>query len=391
MAHLASQQYTFGGQVVGGYFPASVGNPKLGWESTHQTDVGIDLGLYGGRVSFTGDIYRKTTKDLLLAVNLPFESGFGTALQNVGSVSNNGYELGLTLTLLDGRTHSLGWTTTLNYSHNKNRVLDLGGVQSIFAGSVNSDLKLLGSLIQVGQALGVFYGYKTNGILRDSAAAAAYTAKVKPLSGTSWHPGDIMIVDLAGAPVNGKATGPDGAITPDDRTIIGDPNPKFNAGWQNQFTLGRFRLSTLMDATYGNRILNLNDVRLIQGSPGTNIISDRYFDAWTASNSGADFPRINFTPGTTGSDITSDLLEDGSYLRLRSITLDVQVPERLLSRYGLTNTRAYVTGTNLLTFTHYSGFNPDVSSLGIGNVNRGVDVGQYPLAKGVTIGVNIAY
>jgi hypothetical protein len=146
-----------------------------------------------------------------------------------------------------------------------------------------------------------------------------------------------------------------------------------------------------MDATYGNKILNLNDVRLIQGSPGTNIVSDRYFDAWTAANTGADFPRINFTPGTTGSDITSDLLEDGSYLRLRSVTLDVQVPERFLSRYGLSNTRAYITGTNLVTWTHYSGFNPDVSSLGIGNVNRGVDVGQYPLAKGVTIGVNIAY
>jgi len=391
MAHLLSQQYTFGGAVVPGYYPASVGNPNLSWETTHQTDYGVDLGLYGGRVSFTGDIYRKKTTDLLLAVNLPFESGFGTALQNVGAVSNNGYELGLTLTLLDGRTKPLGWTTTLNYSQNKNRVLNLGGVQSIFAGSVNSDLKLLGSLIQVGQALGVFYGYQTNGILRDSAAAAAYTAKVKPLSGTSWHPGDIMIVDRAGAPVNGQPTGPDGAITPDDRTIIGDPNPKFTAGWQNQFTFGRFRLSSLMDATYGNKILNLNDVRLIQGSPGTNIISDRYFDAWTASNTGADFPRINFTPGTTGSDITSDLLEDGSYLRLRSITLDVQVPERLLARYGLTNTRAYITGSNLVTWTHYSGFNPDVSSLGIGNVNRGIDVGQYPLAKTITIGVNIAY
>jgi TonB-dependent starch-binding outer membrane protein SusC len=391
MAHLLSQQYTFGGQVVPGYYPASVGNPNLGWETTRQNDVGVDLGLYGGRVTFTGDIYRKKTSDLLLAVNLPFESGFGTALQNVGAVSNNGFELGLTLTLLDGRTHPLGWTTTLNYSHNKNRVLDLGGVQSIFAGSVNSDLKLLGSLVQVGQALGVFYGYRTNGVLRDSAAAAAYTAKVKPLTGT-WHAGDIMLVDVAGKPdAQGNATPPDGAITSDDRTIIGDPNPKFTAGWQNQFTFRRFRLSTLMDATYGNKILNLNDVRLIQGSPGTNIISDRYFDAWTASNTGADFPRINFTPGTTGSDITSDLLEDGSYLRLRSITLDVQIPERLLSRYGLTNTRLYATGTNLLTFTHYSGFNPDVSSLGIGNVNRGVDVGQYPLAKGVTIGVNIAY
>jgi TonB-dependent starch-binding outer membrane protein SusC len=391
MAHLLPQQYTFGGSVVPGYYPSSVGNPNLGWETTRQTDYGVDLGLYGGRVSFTGDIYQKKTTDLLLAVNLPFESGFASALQNIGAVSNNGFELGMTITVLDNRTRSLGWTTTFNYSHNKNKVLDLGGVSQIFANSVNSDLKLLGSLIQVGQPLGVFYGYKTAGILRDSAAAAAYTAKVKPLSGTTWHAGDIMIVDLAGRDSAGNLTGPDGAITADDRTIIGDPNPKFNAGWMNQLTLGRFRLSTLMDATYGNKILNLNDVRLIQGSPGTNITSDRYFDAWTASNEGAEYPRINFTPGTVGADITSDLLEDGSYLRLRSVTLDVALPERLLSRYGLSNARLYVTGANLVTWTHYSGFNPDVSSEGIGNVNRGIDVGQYPLAKSVTIGVNLTY
>ncbi len=387
VAHLLPQQYTFGGSVVPGYYPASVGDPNLGWESTKQLDVGADLGLWSDRVSLTADLYRKTTNDLLLAVNLPFESGFASALQNAGSVANNGYELGLTVTLLDQRSHSVGWTTTLSYSHNKNRVLNLGGVNQIFASSVNSDLKLLGTLIQVGQPLGVFYGYKTDGILRDSAAAAAYTGKVKPLSGTKWNPGDAKIVDIAGP--NGG--GPDGAITADDRTIIGDPNPKFTGGWMNTLTYGRFRLSSMMDGVYGNKLLNLNNVRLDQGSPGTNILADRYFDAWTPNNEGAQFPRINFTPGTVGSDITSDLLEDGSFLRLRSLTLDVAVPERFLARYGLSDTRVYVTGSNLVTLTHYTGFNPDVSSLGIGNVNRGIDVGAYPLAKSFTFGINLAY
>ena len=186
MAHLLSQQYTFGGAVVPGYYPASVGNPNLGWETTRQTDYGVDLGLYGGRVSFTGDIYRKKTSDLLLAVNLPFESGFGTALQNVGvgAVTTATSSASRSRCSTGAVTRSAG-RRTMNYSHNKNSVLDLGGVQSIFAGSVNSDLKLLGSLIQVGQSLGVFYGYKTDGILRDSAAAAAYAAKVKPLAGTT--------------------------------------------------------------------------------------------------------------------------------------------------------------------------------------------------------------
>ena len=392
VAHLLSQQYTFGGTVVPGYYTGAIGNPNLSWETTRQLDLGVDLGLYGGRVSFTGDVYRKKTNDLLLAVNLPFETGFGSALQNAGAVQNNGYELGLTLTLLDNRTHRLGWTSSVNYSHNKNRVLDLGGVQQIFASSVNSDLKLLGTLIQVGQPLGVFYGYRAGGLLRDSASAADYTTAVKPLSGTSWKPGDIRLLDINGVDANGVLTGkPDGKIDANDRTIIGDPNPKFNAGWSNTFSLGRFRLSSLMDAVYGNKILNLNDVRLQAGSPATNIIADRYLDAWTSTNTNGAYPRVNFTPGTIGSDITSDLLEDGSYLRLRSLTLDVSVPERLLSKYGLSDTRFFVTGANLMTWTHYSGFNPDVSSLGIGNVNRGIDVGAYPLARSFTLGINLSY
>jgi TonB-linked SusC/RagA family outer membrane protein len=382
MAHLLPQQYTFGGVVVPGYYPSSVANTNLGWESTRQTDYGMDLGLWGGRVSLTTDIYKKTTNDVLLAVNLPFEAGFATALQNAGSISNNGYELGLTLTLLDPKKGQFGWSSTFNYSRNKNKVLDLGnGVQQIFASSVNNDLKLLGSLIQVGEALGVFYGYKTDGLLRDSATAAAYTTAVRPLSGARWNPGDAKLVDMNG----------DGAITVLDRTIIGDPNPKYTGGWSNTLSFRGMRLSSLIDFTQGNQILNLNNIRLEQGSPATNIIAERYFDAWTPTNTDGKYPRINFSPGTIGSEITTDLLDDGSYTRLRNVTLDVPVSSRLLARYGVTNTRVYVTGSNLITWTQYSGFNPDVSSLGLGNVNRGIDVGSYPLAKSVTFGLNITY
>jgi TonB-linked SusC/RagA family outer membrane protein len=382
MAHLLSGQYTFGGTVVPGYYPASVANPNLGWESTKQTDYGVDLALWGGKVSLSGDVYRKKTDNLLLAVNLPFESGFATALQNTGAVSNNGVELGVTVTVLDEKKSPIGWTTTFNYSRNRNRVLDLGnGVQQIFATSVNSDLKLLGSLIQVGQPLGVFYGYKTDGLLRDSASAAAYTTAVKPLSGTKWNPGDAKLVDING----------DGAITVSDRTIIGDPNPTFTGGWMNTLSFKRVRVSTMMDFVRGNRILNLNNIRLEQGSPATNIIADRWLDAWSATNPNGKYPRINFTPGTIGSDITSDLLEDGSFVRLRNVTVDYPLPDKLTSRVGVSMTRVYVTASNWKTWTNYSGFNPDVSSLGLGNTNRGIDVGAYPLAKSITFGVNLSY
>ena len=315
-------------------------------------------------------------------MNPPYESGFASALQNIGAVSNHGVELGVTLTVLDERKGPVGWTTTFNYSRNKNKVLDLGnGVQQIFANSVNSDLKLLGSLIQVGYPLGVFYGYKTAGLLRDSATAAAYTTAVKPLSGTKWNPGDAKLVDING----------DGAITTSDRTIIGDPNPKFTGGWMNTLSFKRVRVSTMMDFVRGNQILNLNNIRLEQGSPATNIVADRYLDAWTPTNTNGKYPRLNFTPGTIGSDITSDLLEDGSFVRLRNVTVDYPLPDKLTSKFGVTMTRVYVTASNWKTWSNYSGFNPDVSSLGLGNTNRGIDVGAYPLAKSLTFGVNLSY
>ena len=203
----------------------------------------------------------------------------------------------------------------------------------------------------------------------------------------------MKLVDIAGdAGSNGKATGPDGAITPTTARSSAIRIRSSPRGWQNKFTLGRFRLSAMMDACYGNKILNLNNVRLEQGSPATNIIADRYLDAWTPTNTDAEFPRINFTPGTTGSDITSDLLEDGSFLRLRNVTLDVALPDRFLSRYGVSQHAGRTSRDRTWSRGRTTaGSIPDVSSLGIGNVNRGVDVGQYPLAKSVTFGINISY
>src|SRR5439155_25414968 len=143
-----------------------------------------------------------------------------------------------------------------------------------------------------------------------------------------------------------------GAITPEARTITGDPNPNFTAGFSNTFSYAGFRLNANLNGVYGNTILNLNLVRLEGGSPATNILAERYHDAWTATNPNGKFPKAGFTPGTIGSDITSDLLEDGSYLRLGSLTLDAGVPDRFL-RGGITSARLFVTGSNLITWTHY--------------------------------------
>jgi hypothetical protein len=180
-------------------------------------------------------------------------------------------------------------------------------------------------------------------------------------------------------------------INANDRTIIGDPTPKFTIGWQNTFTFKGFEFSSLFDGTFGNDVLNLNLYRTEGASPTTNISRSRFEDRWTATNPNASQPRVNSTPGAIGADFTDRILESGSFLRLRTVSLSHRVPEALLrGTHGL-GARVYVTGQNLVTFTNYSGFNPDVSSLGVGNLNRGVDVGAYPLARTVTFGLNLNY
>ena len=378
---LTAQQYSFNGVIAPGYYPAVLGNPNLQWESTKQADVGLDFTTRGGRLDVTADYYSKNTSNLLLAVNLPTETGYATALQNAGRIKNAGLELSATLNVIRGdrARGDFTYSTTVNYSRNRNKVLDLGGAYRIFANSVNSDIKASGTMVQVGQPIGVFYGYQTNGIFRDSASLAAWQAVTKLSSGSTGL-GQSRLVDVNG----------DGVIDANDRTIIGDPNPKFTGGWQNTLGWKGFELTSLFDASYGGKILNLNLYKTDGATPANNVTVARFEDAWSPTNPNGKYQKIGASIGTYGSDFTSDLVEDGSFFRLRTVTLSRDVPRQWLRGFGST-ARLYVTGQNLFTITHYSGFNPDVSSLGVGNLNRGIDVGAYPLARSFIVGFNLSY
>jgi TonB-linked SusC/RagA family outer membrane protein len=382
LTRLLPQQYTFGGQLAPGYQPAAIGNPALSWETTRQSDVGLDLGLWGNRVDVVADYYNKRTDDLLLQISLPTEVGYNSAFVNAGRVENRGVELGLTLRVLEGGPGRRGpsWTTTFNYARNRNRVLNLGGVDRIFAREATlSDIGATSSVVQVGQPIGAFFGYQTAGLFRDSTTLLAWRAKTRLESGTPGL-GNVQYVDI----------NDDGVINALDRTVIGDPNPKYTLGWQNTVSYRGFELSGLFDGSYGNQVLNLNNIRLGGAGPSTNVLRERVVDAWSPENPDGKWQRIGAGFGQQGTDITSELLEDGSYLRLRTISLSRGIPSGWLRGRGF-DARAYVTGQNLVTWTKYSGFNPDVSSLGVGNLNRGVDVGSYPLARVVTFGLNFTY
>ena len=379
LARLNNVPYSFNGTGLAGYYPVSVANADLTWESTAQTDFGVDFGFLD-RFTFTADYYRKKTTDLLLQISLPFETGFQSALANRGSVENVGYELGLDANVVKpANKRAFGWRANVNFARNTNKVLDLGGPDRIFADLLTTDYNLPGSLIQVGKPIGVFYGFKSSGVIRDSAAAAAITWK--NFSNAAFKPGDMRVEDLDG----------DGVITVNDRTDIGNPIPKFTMGLTNTFSFRGVELSGLLQGVYGNKILNINRIRT-ESSPRVNVSVERYVNAWSLTNPDGTFPRIGENPNQVGTNnFTENLLEDGSYIRLRSLSVSFALPEALARRSRLTGARVYATGTNLFTATHYTGYDPDVSSQSVGTTNRGIDIGAYPLSRGVTIGLNLNY
>jgi len=385
VTRLSAGLYSFGGTLAAGYFPSSIGNPTLSWESTKQYDIGLDLAMWNSLVELSADWYEKTTDDLLLGIDLPSEVGYTTALVNAGSIQNRGIELGVTLRLISGNAArgDLNWRTTLSYARNRNKVLDLGGPERIFSSQcIAPDISANcpGTAVTLGKPIGEFFGYRTDGIFRDSAEVAEYLKTTRLASGTIT-PGQIRVVDVNG----------DGIINPDDRTLLGDPNPDWTGGWQNSVAWKGFELSSLIDGSYGGKVFNLNLYRLDGSGPGFNLNRSRYLDAWKVDNPNGTQPRLTASPTSVGTDFTDRLLEDGGFLRLRTVTLSRAIPQSWIRGRGIDGARFYVTGQNLHTWSDYSGFNPDVSSLGVGNLNRGIDIGSYPLARTVIVGMNLSY
>ncbi|HEX9939521.1 MAG TPA: TonB-dependent receptor, partial [Longimicrobium sp.] len=383
LARLVAAGYSFGGNPVTGYYPVGVANDDLTWESTKQLDVGFDLGLFD-RVSLTADYYVKTTDNLLLTVDLPSESGFARALVNAGSIENRGVELSLNVDVLeaDPGSRRLGWRSSFNFARNRNKVTDLGEDTEITSSTISDDFKLPGTVVRVGQPVGVFIGYRTEGIVRDSAHAASLAGITNRVGAQPFRAGDVLLAD-----VDGNDT-----IDARDRTVIGNPNPDFTLGWQNSVSFRGFELSGLLQGAFGNDILNLNRWRLTGGDVATNLLRDRYEQRWTPQNTNARYPRLGVnTVGAGTTDYNDLILEDGSYLRLKTLSLAYQFPARWLAARGVSNARIYVTGANLATWTDYTGFDPEVSSFGVGNLNRGIDIGAYPAAKSLTFGLNFTY
>jgi TonB-dependent starch-binding outer membrane protein SusC len=362
LATLGNDNYYFGGTTVVGFYPNSISNSDLKWEKTTQHDAGIDLGLFGDKLTITLDGYYKVTNDLLLNVPTPYTSGQSSALLNYGSVSNKGLELTIGSNQKFGK---LQWNSNLTFSVNRNEVLSLGkGVDYIISGV---------SIVKVGQPLGTFYGLKSNGIFQttdDIANLPVYLTKNKP--------GDQRYENLD----------TDNAITlAGDRTTIGSAEPDFIAGFSNQFSYKNFDLNFLLQGSYGNKVYNKNK-EILAALSGFFGVYTSALNRWTTTNESNIIARPYEDQATVISDLN---VEDGSYLRLKTITFGYTLPIKLTSKIGISELRFYITGQNLLTFTNYSGYDPEVSANGQSNIGQGVDNGSYPSAKSIIGGFNIKF
>ncbi|MDR3193881.1 MAG: SusC/RagA family TonB-linked outer membrane protein, partial [Tannerella sp.] len=370
LSDMATYKYILGAnQVSVGYAPGRMANDALTWEKTVQYSAALDLGLFKDRLTLTLDFYQKRTSDLLLNVTIPSTVGLGTitsgylsTLQNCGAVQNRGVEF--TLSSVNARTKQFEWTTDLVFSSNENKVLSLGESSEIISDPF---------IAKVGEAVGSFYVLKTDGVFKSTDDIASL-----PKNKANTLPGFQRYVDING----------DGEISQaGDRIIVGNSQPKFIFGLTNSLSYGAVDLSFLLQGMYGNKLYNQTLAYLSQGTGYTNATT-RLLDRWQPDHEDTDVQRAMEDPAIVPSDI---YIEDGSYIRLKSITLGVTLPSKWLEHLLIKQLRFYVSAQNLVTWTKYSGFDPEASKNEQTTLTFGRDNNVYPVSKTVLGGLSITF
>lgn len=360
----------------GGYSPSQLANQDLRWERTNATDIGLDIGTLQNRIYLSADVYYRKTGDLLQSLNLPYDTGFPSYSANVGSIENKGLELALTTINIQHDGDGFNWSTNFNISFNRNKVLVLADQSATGVGYG------FASRLKVGEPLGAFYGYRVDHIFQSqdeiNTLNAASSTGAYQVAAT--RPGDIRFKDLNG----------DGVITAADQEIIGNAQPKYYGGITNTLRYKGLDLSFLFQYNVGNQIYNY--VRSYTQGMSTSYGQDvEVLNRWTPTNTNTDIPRAVYGDPNSNNRNSDRFLEDGSFVRLKTVTLGYNLPSALLSRIHVRTARIYVQSQNLVTFTHYSGLDPEVNTFSGSNVSLGTDFFVYPQARTFTGGVTLGF
>ena len=399
-----------------GYRVNNIPNTGIKWETQEQWNFGLDLGFFHDRLSITADLYKKTSEDMLMSLQLPSymgtrgnaSSALAAPWGNYGTIENKGLELTVSGTPFDnGRVN---WRSEFQISWNKNKLVALDGQASSAIEGYGQWSDVV-SRTEVGESLYNFYGYVTDGVYKDLADIQSSPKSSKyPEDGkfnrsqTVWV-GDIKYVDING----------DGVIDEKDRTNIGSPMPKFTFGWTNTITYKEFDLSIFVNGSYGNKVYNYLAQKLTHmNSAWSNQLKDvndraqlvaidpdkkyengeKWYDditnIWVA-NAGTSTPRATTADPNDNDRISDRYIEDGSYLRIKNITLGYTFKKDMISRWGLQNVRAYVNLQNVATFTHYSGYDPEIGASTQSTNVYGLDNGRYPSPTVYSVGLNVTF
>lgn len=376
-----TQTYTFGdGSLATGVSPNKIANADLQWEKTAQFDAGIDVAFFDNRLGLTLDYYYKKTTEMLYSEQVPYTTGFTTYLNNIGSMQNQGFELEIRGDILQGE---LKWDTDFNLSLNRNKVLSLAGVLYKDVGVNQGHLKIdpWSRRIFVGESIGSFFGWQFDGIIQEGETIDQTISQVGP--------GRRKYKDVSSEddnPDDGKYTGaPDGVVDNADRQVIGNALPDFIGGMNNNFSYKNFKLSVFMQWSVGNDILNFDKTQLTLPTGGQNVYAEMV-NRWTPENPSNELPLASTNRQIVFNDY---YIEDGSYLKIKNIVLGYTFPKnmvRFVDRLYL-----YSSLNNFITFTNYSGFDPEVSLHGASNLTMGEDYSTYPQSKTVMFGVQIDF
>lgn len=370
-------QYPFGGNLQSGVRLTNIANPDLVWETTNQLNVGVDVGFFNERLSFNLDVYQKNTRDLLQLFPVPTSSGFDAAWRNFGSLENRGIELAVNTVIVDKK--GLRWDLGGNIAMNRNEITELGlpisdyGYEQYWGANIHADngLQQPANTFIVGQPVGLFWGYLTDGIYQNEGEIAAGAEPDK-------EPGDIRYVDFNN----------DGVINALDKTIIGNPNPDFIWGVTTALSYKGFELSMLWNGVQGRDVLNanLNSEEELRGN-GLNIRTEAWEGRWQGEGTSNYYPRAHSY--LFHGQVNDRLIEDASYIRLRNATLSYSLPARKIR--NVNSLRVFVSGVNLITITEYRGYDPEVDSFTNDSTRIAIDNNSYPALRSVTFGVNVGF
>nr|WP_321357154.1 TonB-dependent receptor [uncultured Draconibacterium sp.] len=353
-----------GGSAYVGTVPARIANPDLKWETTAQTNIGIDYGFIKGRITGSIDYFVKKTSDMLLNLPLPQSSGFSSVYRNTGSMKNSGFEF-----MINSRNvvkNNFTWNTTFNLSTLKNEVTDLGSLDLINTGNVQAVGNT--AIIKTGIPINSYYGYKITGIFQEGDDFS-----VQP----DAQPGYPKFEDYNN----------DGTISTGDLQVLGDPFPDVTFGLRNSFTYKNFMFDFFFQGQFGADLLNINAIEsMYPANFRRNRITEQVEDRWTPQNTDAKWPSGANTSAYDAGKVSNLVIEDASYIRLKSVQLSYDIPVKIA---GISSARVYVQGQNLFTITDYSGYDPEANAFGQSSVK--LDYNAYPLSRTWMLGVNVQF